>query len=71
MDRYVIRDRDDYSFLKEITNKGVITTHNLTEAIIFYELEKAERLFEYLTSIADGEDYMIEEIEFKIVKEME
>lgn len=70
MDRYVIRDEDNYEFVKSITNKGVETTKELTEAMILYNLKSAEILFEYLT-FEINEDYIIEEIEFKTVKEKE
>ena len=70
MDRYVIRDGDNYEFVKSISNKGVETTKDLTDAMILYNLKSVEILFEYLT-FEVNEDYMIEEIEFKTVKEKE
>ena len=68
MERYVIRDGDNYEFVKSISNKGVETTKDLTDAMILYNLKSVEILFEYLT-FEVNEDYMIEEIEFKTVKE--
>lgn len=68
MERYVIRDTDDYEFIKAITNKGVETTKELSEAMILYNLKSAEKLFDFLT-FEINEDYIIEEIEFKTVKE--
>ena len=68
MDRYVIRDADSYEFLKTISNKGVETTKELSEAMILYNLKSAEKIFDFIT-FEINEDYIIEEIEFKTVKE--
>lgn len=64
MDRYVIRDEDNAEFVSVISHKGVETSHDLTKAIIINDLDQAEQLLKYL----DEEDYVVEEIEFKVIK---
>ena len=63
MDRYVIRDEDNAEFVSVISHKGVETSHDLTKAIIINNLDQAEQLLKYL----DEEDYVVEEIEFRVV----
>lgn len=67
MDRYVIRDKSNCEFLKSIDNKGIETTLKLTDAIIFEDLKQAINLLEFI----EDDDYVVEEIEFKVVKELD
>ncbi len=67
MDRYVIRDTNNCEFLEMISNAGVKTTDELTDAIIFEDLEQAIKLLEFI----NDDDFIIAEIEFKFVKELE
>lgn len=64
MDKYVIRDEDNAEFVSIISyNRGIETSSDLTKAIIINDLDRAKQLLKYL----DNEDYVIEEIEFRIV----
>lgn len=68
MDRYVIRDTDNAEFVSAISHKGVETSLDIQKALIIDSLDKAKLLLEYI-DFHNVEDYVIEEIEFKTVKE--
>ena len=61
---FVLRDTYNCNFLSSITSNGIVTDHNLKNAIMIQDLDKAKTLLEYL----DDEDYIIEQIEFKIIE---
>lgn len=66
MDRYVIRNMNTCEFLEMVSNAGIKTTTELEDTIILEDLEKATRLLEFI----NDDDFVIEEIEFKVVKEL-
>ena len=67
MDRYVIRDEDNAEFVSVISHKGVETSLEIQKALIIDSLDKAKLLLEYI-DFHNVEDYVIEEIEFKVIK---
>ena len=66
---YLLRDEDDYDFIKSIDNKSILTTRDLKEAIMFDDIEKAKVLKNYIE--LENEHYSLEvvEIEFNVVEE--
>ena len=52
---YVIREKEEYCFVHGIKKGTVLTTKELTEAMIFEKIEKAEKFYEYL--ILNNDDY--------------
>lgn len=66
---YLLRDEDDYDFIKSIDNKSILTTRDLKEAIMFDDIEKAKALKNYIE--LENEHYSLEvvEIEFNVVEE--
>lgn len=61
---YLLRDEDDYDFIKLIDNKNILTTRDLKEAIMFDDLEKAKALKNYIELEKKYYDLEIVEIEF-------
>ena len=60
---YVLRDTHNCTFLSSITGNGIITDHNFKNAIVVNDLNKAKTLLNYI----DDDDYVIEEIDFKVI----
>lgn len=65
MERYVIRDSYDMTFLVSINGNGISTDNDLKEALIFENIEKAKKILEFL----EDDDYVIQEIIFKDIEE--
>lgn len=66
---YLLRDEDDYDFIKSIDNKSILTTRDLKEAIMFDAIEKAKALKNYIELENECYDLEIVEIEFNVVEE--
>ena len=66
---YLLRDEDDYDFIKLIDNKNILTTRDLKEAIMFDDLEKVKALKNYIELEKEYYDLEIVEIEFNVVEE--
>lgn len=65
---YLLRDADDYDFLKSIDNIEIKHTENLNSAITCSSLEEAKALKQYI-KLVQGDDYFdIVEVEFKEVE---
>lgn len=67
MERYVIRDTDSAEFVSAISYAGITTTLEMQKALIIDKLDKAKLLLEFI-DFNNVEDYVIEEIEFKVIK---
>lgn len=67
MERYVIRDTDSAEFVSSISYIGIVTTLEMQKALIIDNLDKAKLLLEYI-DFHNVEDYVIEEIEFKVIE---
>lgn len=67
MDRYVIRDTDSAEFVSAISYIGITTSLEIQKALIIDDLDKAKLLLEYI-DFHNTEDYVIEEIEFKVIE---
>ena len=67
MERYVIRDTDSAEFVSAISYTGITTTLEMQKALIIENLDKAKLLLEFV-DFHNIEYYVIEEIEFKVIK---
>ena len=66
---FLLRNENDYDFIKSIDNISILTTTDLKEAMIFDDIEKAKVLKNYIEMENENYDLEIVEIEFKIAKE--
>ncbi len=64
---YLLRDSDEYDFIKSIDNKSILTTRDLKEAIIFDDTEKPKALKQYIELENPNYELEVVEIEFKVI----
>lgn len=64
---YLLRDSDEYDFIKSIDNKSILTTRDLKEAMIFDDTAKAKALKQYIELENPNYELEVVEIEFKVI----
>ncbi len=64
---YLLRDSDEYDFIKSIDNKSILTTRDLKEAMIFDDTAKPKALKQYIELENPNYELEIVEIEFKVI----
>lgn len=64
---YLLRDSDEYDFIKSIDNKSILTTRDLKEAIIFDDTAKPKALKQYIELENPNYELEVVEIEFKVI----
>lgn len=69
MERYLLRNNEDYEYIASINNAKIETTKDLEKVMIFDKLEKAKALKTYINLETDYDTIDILEIELKEVKD--
>lgn len=68
---YLLRDENDFDFIKSIDNTSILTTNDLKDAIIFDNAVKAKILKDYIELENSCYELEIVEIDFKSINENE